>query len=451
EQNFTDRVERQPELLAHHLTAAGDTERAVGQWLKAGQYAAERLAYLEAIRHFERGLGMLQNLPEGPARDGLEIELQLARGLSLFTTKGFIVAEAALAYTRARELTELRGDARQRFAAVYGLWQSSVGTGMVVGAQRLSDQLLQLAIDSADDGLRLQAHHSAWTTCLFAGAPGAAREHIEAGRRLYDPKRHRSHRRLYGGHDPGACALYMGAQAYLLLGYPERGSALAEEALAFGRLIGHPFTLAAGLAFTAMFHLDRNEPGLALQRLQAAESLAAEQRLGLVLESQLLRGAILTAQGALDEAVACLRSALAGPPGSHRLRTFGLAGLATALTRQGKPEAALAALKEGGEEQEKTGQRRWEAELLRLQGIALLRLNRPEEAQSAFENALRIARKQQAKAYELRAATNLAQLWGERGKRQKALGLLTPIYGWFAEGFDTLDLKQARALLDELA
>src|SRR5205823_7916866 len=118
EQHFADLVERQPELLAHHLTAAGNSEHAVGQWLKAGQHAAERVAHLEAIRHFDRGLATLGTLPEGPARDGRELELQLARGLAQFAAKGFSAAEAAQAYARARELAEQRGDVRQLFTAV---------------------------------------------------------------------------------------------------------------------------------------------------------------------------------------------------------------------------------------------------------------------------------------------------------------------------------------------
>jgi class 3 adenylate cyclase len=168
EQHFADLVGRQPELLAHHLTAAGDTERAVDQWLKAGQYAVERSAHLEAIRHFDRGLGVLATLPEGPARDGREAELQLARGLSLFIAEGFISAEAAEAYTRAGELAEQRDDARQLFMAVYGLWQSTGGVGRILAGRSLSARLLKLTADQADDGLRLQAHHSAWSTSLFA-------------------------------------------------------------------------------------------------------------------------------------------------------------------------------------------------------------------------------------------------------------------------------------------
>ncbi len=160
EQHFADLVERQPELLAHHLTAAGETERAVDQWLKAGQYAAARLAHLEAICHFDRGLAALAVLQEGPARDGRETELQLARGLSLFTAKGFISAEAAEAYARARELAERRGDAHQLFMAVFGLWQSTNSAGRVLDCRGLSDRLQRLTADNPDSELRLQRNCS---------------------------------------------------------------------------------------------------------------------------------------------------------------------------------------------------------------------------------------------------------------------------------------------------
>jgi tetratricopeptide (TPR) repeat protein len=299
--------------------------------------------------------------------------------------------------------------------------------------------------------LRLQAHHSAWATCLFAGELAAAREHGEVGRRLYDPERHRLHHLRYGGHDPGTCACYLGAQVHWLLGYPEQGLALGSEALALAERIMHPFSFAIALQYNSMLHLDRGEPELALQRLASAEALAAEQRLGFVLEPQLLRGAALTAQGALGEAIACLHEGLAGRNGSTRLKSYGLARLGDALTRQGEHSAALAAAREGLVSVEKTGHGQWQAELLRFEGIALFGLNRIEEGQSALEAALRVARKQQAKGNELRAATSLARLWGEQGRRAEARGLLAPVYGWFTEGFDTADLKDANALLDELS
>ena len=188
------------------------------------------------------------------------------RGLSLFTAKGFEATEAAEAYTRGRELAEQRGDPHQLFMAVYGLWQSANGAGIVLDCRRLSNQLQQLTADSADDELRLQAHHSAWATCLFLGEPAAAREHCEAGSRLYDPERHSLHHQLYGGHDPGSCAGYFGAQAHWLLGYPDKGLALGSEALELAERIGHPFSIAIALQFNSMLHLDRGEPELALQQ-----------------------------------------------------------------------------------------------------------------------------------------------------------------------------------------
>ena len=450
ERQFAGLVERQPELLAYHLTAAGATERAVDQWLNAGQHAAARSAPHEAIGHLERGIAMLAALPEGFARDEREIELHLARGLSLFTAEGFMSTEASRSYTRARDLAERRSDARQLFMAVYGLWQSADGSGRIRDCRSLSDRLLQLTAGKADDGLHLQAQHSAWATCLHAGDPATAREHCEAGRRLYDPERHRSHRLLYGGHDPGLCAGSIGATVHWLLGYPEKGLAIGSEALELAERIAHPFTLVTALLWNAMLHLDRSEPQLALRRLGAAEALAAEQRVGFVWEPRVMRGAALSGQGAFAEAVACLRDGLDGLLGAMQSHPYVLARLAEALAEQAEYGAALVAAMEGLKAQEETGHRQWEADLRRVEGIALFGLNRLEEGQIALEDALRIARRQQAKSYELRAAMSLARLWGEQRRRAEAHDLLAPVYGWFTEGFETADLKEAKALLDQL-
>ena len=220
--------------------------------------------------------------------------------------------------------------------------------------------------------------------------------------------------------------------------------------MALSERISHPFTLGAALVMNAVLHLDREEPELALQRIEASEALVADQRIGLVLGPRILHGAVMTAQGAFKEAVACLRDGLTEPH-AIQFRHYGLARLAEALSRLGEHGEALAAVKEAVEDQERSGQRRWEPELYRLKGISLFGLNRFDEGQIAFEKALRIARGQQAKAYELRAATSLARLWGEQGRRSEARDLLGPVYGWFTEGFDTADLKEAKELLDQLA
>jgi DNA-binding winged helix-turn-helix (wHTH) protein/tetratricopeptide (TPR) repeat protein len=450
ETSFSDLIERQPELLAHHLTAAGDSERATDQWLKAGQRAAARSAHNEAIHHFDRGVSVLASLPEGIARDEQEIELQLARGLSLLTAEGLISADALQAYARARELAEQHGDTPRLFTAIHGLWTSAVGSGRVIAGRGYSDLLLQLTAGNAPEDLRLQAHHSAWTTCLFAGEPLAAREHSDIGRRLYNLDRHRSHRSLYGGHDPGVCAGYVGAQAYWLLGYPDKGSTIGAESLALAESIADPFSLELSLFFNVMLCLDRGEPELALQRLDAAENLVVSQRLGFVWEPLFLRGAALAAQKASDDAVACLRKGLASQLGARTFRPYALASLAEAMTQRGNHTEALAAVMEGLAAQRDQGQLQWNAELHRLRGVVLFSLNQLEEAQDALDEALYIARKQQAKAYELRAATSIARLWGESGRRVAALDLLAPVYNWFTEGFDTADLRDAKVLLNEL-
>jgi tetratricopeptide (TPR) repeat protein len=322
---------------------------------------------------------------------------------------------------------------------------------MIRECRRLSDRLLQLTAGNADEGLHLQARHSAWATGMFAGEPAAAREHSEAGRRLYDPERHRSHHQYYGGHDPGVCAGSIGALVHWLLGYPDKGLTIGNEALALAERLAHPFSLELALLFNAMLRLDRGEPEMALQRVKAAETLASEQRLGFVWEPRFLRGAALSTQGAFEEAAACLREGLATRIGALTIRPYGLARLAEAMALQGEHKAALAAARDGLKVQERSGYGQWDAELHRLEGIALLGLNRLEEGQAALEEALRIARRQQAKAYELRAATSLARLWGEQGRPAKARELLVPAYGWFTEGFDTADLKNAKTLLEALA
>jgi predicted ATPase len=451
EEHFADLVERQPELLAHHLTAAGNTERAVDQWLRAGQHAAGQFAYLEAIAHLERGLSLLHSLPKSPARDGHEIELQLALGLCQLTAKGAVAAQ--LPYTRAHELAESSGEPQQRFEALYGVWQSTMTSGGIAAASPLSERLLRMAERERDDGLRLQAHHSGWSTWCWAGDPARAREHTDAGRLLYDPEKHASHRLVYGGHDPGACAGYVGAQAEWLLGYPEKALASIAGSLALAERIAHPFTLSITLSLSSVLYLNRREPERALRQLDAAEALAAEQRLSLLFEPGILRGVALVGQGAVDEAIARIREGVTNWTrlGRTIFLPYGLAFLAEGLARLGDRAAALDALRQGLEIAAATGEHVWDADLHRITGTVLLAENKRDEGQASLQQAIRIAQAQQAKSLELRAATSLAQLWGEQGRRADAHNLLAPVYGWFTEGFDTADLKDAAMLLCELA
>jgi class 3 adenylate cyclase/predicted ATPase len=450
--HFADFVERQPELLAHHLTAAGDTERAVDQWLKAGQFAAERNAHLEAIGHFERGLAELVLLPPSGERDRQEIASQLARGLSLVTAKGLNSAEALEAFRRARDLSDQRTDTDHLFVALWNLWMTT-SLRDIDAARPLSNKLLVLTQNNDDSALRLEAHHSAWFTRFYGGEPAAAHGHCDEGRSLYDFERHRSLALRYGGHDPGVCACQHGAWSEWLLGYPEKALTSINEAVRLATRLAHPLSLDIAYLYEAVLHLFRREPDRALQCADAAEALAAEQRLALNLEPNMLRGSALLEQGAVEQAVASMCEGLAvrQAVGWQLHQPYHLALHSQVRAEVVDHDGALAALADALAISEKSGQRWWQAEIHRLKGASLLSQKSLAEAEASFERSIQIARHQQAKSLELRAATSLARLWGERGRHAEAHELLAPVYGWFTEGFDTADLKDAKVLLDQLA
>ena len=226
--------------------------------------------------------------------------------------------------------------------------------------------------------------------------------------------------------------------------------ALGRAALALAERIAHPFSLESALLFNGVLHLDRGEPESALQLLGRAEALAAEQRLGLVVEPRFIRGAALSAQGAFEEAVACLREGLAGRLGAIQFRPFALARLAEALSRQHEYAAALATARDGLKILQETGHRQLEAEFHRLEGIALAGLNRLEDGQSALEEALRIARSSRPRPMNCAPRRASPGCGANRAGAPKRAICSPPVYGWFTEGFDTADLKEAKALLDEL-
>jgi len=451
EERFGDLLDRQPELLAHHLTEAGATERAVRQWLHAGTHAAARSAHMEAIRHFRRGLSLLASLPDNTDRDRQEVELQLARGLSLVTTEGFNSAEAVEAYTRARDLCERSADADRLFVALWNLWVTTVLRDIDT-ARLLSNKLLTLTQMQKDRALRLEAHHTAWFTRFYVGDPAAARRHCDEGCHLYDFERHRSLALLYGGHDPGVCARYVGAWADWILGYPDKALASINAALDLAERLTHPLSLDMAYLYAAVLHLFRREPEIALQRTEAAEVLASEQRLALMIEPNMLRSSALLAQGAVKQVGASIDEGLAARQkmGSYMFRAYDLALLSEVLERAGDHEGALAGLADALAIGEESGERWWEAEIHRLRGTLMLSRRRVAESEACFRRSIRIAQRQQAKSLELRGTMSLAQLWRDRGQHERAHNLLAPVYGWFTEGFDTLDLKEAKALLNEL-
>jgi len=391
--------------------------------------------------------------PVSAERDRQEIELQIAKAASLLVTKGMASDEAAEAYARARELAEQRSSAGRLVVALWGLWIGKQTRNEFDEARSLSNRLLILTERQGDDGLRLQAHHAAWTTFMFRGEPAPSCDHCEAGRRLYEPERHRSHAQLYGGHDPGVCANYIGSWVEWLLGYPDRAQRSINTALDLAHQLGHPFSLLMTFVLGAVVEQFRRDPDSSLRHIASAEALAAEQRLALFFDARMMRGGVLVTQDAAEEAMAQIEEGLAARqrPGANKLgRPYGLGLLSQVRAHLGNHQGALAAVSEGLAAAAESGERWWEPELYRLQGLHLTSRRELAKAQSSFERALQTARRQQAKSLELRATTSLARLWAEQGRRTEAQEVLAPIYGWFTEGFDTVDLKEAKALLDAL-
>jgi predicted ATPase len=451
ETQFGDIAERQPEILARHLNEAGRTERAVEQWLKAGRRAAGRSAYIEAIAHFKQGLGLLVLLPDWARRSDIETDLQLALGVSLFATKGLASLEAADAYERARALCEASGDIVRLVSALWGLWHSCASTNRHEAAHTLCNQMLTLTDKQGDSELRLQAQHAAWTTYFFRGEPIRILGHCETRKVLYGPHLHQSHVALHGGHNPGVCARMVSACDEWMIGHTDTGLRFMGDALRLAEELAHPYSKLMVLQWAVMLHLFRREISATMAYLDAADILAAEQHLSLFLNSTILHSTLALAENRAHEAVDNIRRGIEIGQASKLMRPYYLGLLAEALGAAGDKQGALGAISDALSTVNTSGERWWEAELCRLRG-ELLRLFREErDSEVWFQRSLDVSQHQGAKSLELRAAMSLARLWHDQGKVQQARELLAPVYGWFTEGFDTRDLKEAKVLLEELA
>jgi predicted ATPase len=288
---------------------------------------------------------------------------------------------------------------------------------------------------------------------FISGEPASARSHCDEGRRLYDIDRHRFLAFRFGGHDAGLCAHNHGALSEWLLGYPDQALVTISDAVRLARVLAHPLSLDHTFLYDAIIHLFRGEPDIASGRALEAEELAIEQRLALLVNTDVLRGGTLLAQGLVKDAAASIRQGFAARDftGWHLYQPYQLALASEVFARAGDHDSAATALAKARRAIEAGNERWWEAEVVRLTGVLLLSQQKIAECEICFQEALALARRQQAKSLELRAASSLARLWGEQGRRTEARDLLAPVYGWFTEGFDTADLKDAKALLDQLA
>ena len=457
EESFPEPVVTQPELLAHHCAEGGLVKRAVNYWFSAGQRALRACANVEAIEHLSQGIQLLALLPDTLERQRHELRFQTALGPPLMAVKGWAAPEAMRAYDRADELSRLLGDLSERFKIVWGLWILHVGRGESGKGRELSDELFRLADQAEDDDLRLEAHHSAWGTLTWLGEFATCWEHIQRGLILYSPVQHAAHAFTYGGHDPGVCGTALAAVNLWFLGYPERAAEHARRSLVLAEQISHPASVAHALHFGLLCHQLRRDGATVCAWGERLAKLAAEQDLAHYATIAIVsRGWILANQGQVNSSLPELRRGrqCSADLGMRVLEPYYTTLLAAAHLATGEASIALGLLEEASRFAEQSGVHYWDVELLRLKGKQLAQSSpcgAPQEVEACYAEALAVARRQQARSLELRVAMDLARLWRDQGKRPEARDLLAPIYGWFTEGFDTLDLKEAKRLLDELA
>ena len=454
EARFPALVETQPELVAQHYTAAGCAEQAVRYWQRAGQQASDRSAHVEAISHFTTGIEILKSLPETPERAQQALTLHIALGAALQMAKGMAVPEVEHTYTQARALCQQVGETPELVPVLFGLWRFYLVRSQLHTARELGDTLLRLAQRTDDPALSVSAHYALGGTWLFLGALPAARQHLEAGIAHYTPDQRRAPV-FRMGHDPGvACRVHV-AQTLWLLGYPEQALARLRDALALAHELSHPPSLAfARLQAAWVSQLLRDVPAVH-EHAEATVALAVEHGLPFwAAGGRSFRGWALAMQGQGEVGMAQVHQGVTAwrATGAALLVPYFCTMLADVAAHLGHLEDGLQALAEAHTLVEQHEERYWEAEVCRLRGVLLLRQTGTSqaEAETWLQRALDVARRQEAKSLELRAAMSLSRLWQRQGKCQEAYDLLAPIYGWFTEGFDTADLREAKALLEAL-
>jgi len=447
-----ERVAREPEILAFHFMEARQIERAIGYWLKAGERAAQRSANLEAIRHLSRGLEALQTLPDSPARDRRELAYQIAIGTPLIAAHGYSAPQTGAAYSRARVLCERLGEAEPLVATLSGEFVYYFVRGDYPMMQRLSDEARQVSERLSDPVVRLASHRLAGITAMHFGAFSKARSEFEAILRVYDARQHRS-QPVHYVHDPKVSALTYLALVLWILGFPEQARHAGAAAfrcaaeLDQANLTAHVHNFAgAGLD-----ELLGDVPGVQAHA-EAIVELADRHSLGYWrVNGLILRGWAMVRQGAAEAGIAlmCQNAAERTALGVSWYQARYLCMLAAAYAQAGQAERGLRVVAEAKDLVARNEEHMWEGELARIEG-ELMRVQGASAPviEACYARAMAITRAQGAKSLELRAALNFARLWCDQGRRSDARALLTPTFSWFTEGFETADLRAAKALLE---
>jgi class 3 adenylate cyclase/predicted ATPase len=456
EQRFPEIVEAQPETLAHHLTEAGLFEKAEAYWLQAGKKAAMRSANLEAIAHLQRGIEASGHLPDGERKDRLELDFQFALGPCLIATQGPASNKSMATFARARELCERLGDPPEQLQVMFWLTTASVVRGELPLAQETIAALLHLAEARGDRPALLNAMRGQGMIRLFMGHLTGAREVIERAVEAFEASSQEDRLAARAaGQDAGVAGLSLMSWALWLLGHADTAIMRMDSAIQRADAINHPHSQAYACYYACIFHALRGEfltaQGLAERCITLSEEHGFRQwRL-----ARAIRGICVASLAPSSNALGEIRAAL----DEYRRAGYQLAItalyvlLCPALLSSHDCEAALELIEQGLATTTRNSERIFEAELYRLKARALLVRGGPDaktEVQLLLDQALTTARSQHAKALELRAAGDLAALWIDKGKRKEALDLLAPIHASFTEGFHTQDLKQAKALLDQL-
>jgi predicted ATPase len=462
ETQFPEITETRPELLARQCTDAGLLEKAAGLWGKAGQRSLERSALVEAVAQFTRALDQVASLPATPAQRREQIKLQVGLANAVYHTKGFTAVETKAAFNQARamiEQAEALGehveDPLLLYSVLYGFFIAKFIPFEGKAACALASQFLELAQQQKATAPIMIGHRLLGTTLLCLGEPAEGLKHLDQASALYEPAAHRS-LTTHFGHDIGAATLSLRSLALWLLGYPEAALAEVDHALKVAREIAHPPTLMFSLGQTIFTQICCRNYARANAQVDECIALAEEKGIAIwQMHAMANRGCVLALVGKSAEAIQTISSGIDG------WRSFGatvwspswLSRLALAYAELGKVDDAWRYIGEALTVVETTKERWSQAEVNRIAGeIALMSPDSDAtKAEAYFERALAVALEQQAKSWELRAAMSMARLWRHQGKRQQAHDLLASIYGWFTEGFDTLDLKEAKTLLATLA
>jgi class 3 adenylate cyclase/predicted ATPase len=456
EQRFPESVETRPEILAHHYGEAAIADKAIAYWHRAGKSSVAKSAVREATAQLRRGLALLEGLPETRERNQLELDIHVTLTAALMAGKGYADPEVVAALERANRLvTETASvGAPLHFSVLWGLWVSNNNAGAIAAALKHATNFLSSAQSQPSSGPLVVGHRILAHSLIFGGDYRAALEHAETAASLHRPDEHHDSA-LHYGEDIGVSAFVVLSWALWHRGYPDQSVRAADRALAYSRQLGHAHTLAYALYIAGTAAVFARDVATACAYGNDCVAIASEHGFPLwAARGRILQGWADAQKGEATTGIARIRDGLAAAEatGSRLYAPLFLALLAEALALAGKIEEALAALDDALAKAAVSGERGSNAEIHRLLGELTGRLPQPDpaKAEDSFRTALAIAREQGTRGYELRAATSLARLWHEQGRRGEARDLLAPVYDWFTEGFDTVDLKAARTLLSEL-